>query len=208
MSSRAAGGGAGDKQGCLETERKGLRLALPSLGARRASCRRGPLSVPPTAASSDHLLVFPGTLPNPGTCPHPACLSPSLLQAPARGCRLAWPPPSRHCRVEGRRPQAGARPAGGCCRVGTGQPGLAPGVSGRKGCPLACLASTPLPADLCVSVCPACMPDCFPAVSGMPASWWLLHVFSAGLGLLVAGPLAARAEPTSLVTDCMTDGRA
>lgn len=63
MSSHAT---ARNKQSCPR-QRRGLREVPPSLGTRRASCRRGPLSVPPTAASSDHLLIFPGTLPIPGT---------------------------------------------------------------------------------------------------------------------------------------------
>lgn len=158
------------------------------MGARRASCRRGPLSVPPTAASSDHLLVFPGTLPNPGICPHPACLSPLLLPAPARGCRLAWPPPFSHCHVEGQTSQAGARPAGVCCRVGMGRPGLGARRQWGEGASTPRLVSRPLPASLRVPLCPACMCGCLPAVLWDPASSWLLRVFSAGLALLAAGP--------------------
>lgn len=55
------------------------------MGARRASCRREPLSVSPTAASSDHLLVFPGTLPNPGICPPPRMPKPLASASPCTG---------------------------------------------------------------------------------------------------------------------------
>lgn len=67
------------------SETESLREASPSLGARRASCRRGPLSVPPTSVSSDHLLVFPGTLPNPGTCPLSRMPKPLAFAGPCTG---------------------------------------------------------------------------------------------------------------------------
>lgn len=170
--------------------------------ARRASCRRGPLSVPPTAASSDHLLVFPGTLPNPGICPPPRMPKPLASASPCTGLQAGL----ASARVEGQASQAGARPAGVCCRVGMGRPGLGARRQWGKGVSTPCLVSRPLPASLRVSLCPACMPGCFPAVLWDPASSWLLRVFSAGLAwpCWLPAPLAARAEPTSLVTACQT----
>lgn len=82
-------------------QREGFREALPSLGARRASCRRGPLSVLPTAASSDHLLVFPGTLPNPGTCPQPRMPKPLAFASPCMGLQAGLASALSHCHVEG-----------------------------------------------------------------------------------------------------------
>lgn len=151
----------GEQVKLSETERESLREASPSLGARRASCRRGPLSVPPTSVSSDHLLVFPGTLPNPGTCPCPACLSPLLLPALAQGCELVWPPSSAAAMWKGRH----CRRVPGSLGSAAGWPwdnrGWSPGVSGgKKYCPLPCLVSMPLPVSSCVPLCLACMLPC------------------------------------------------
>lgn len=66
--------GGGSKQS-HSRQREGLRTPLPKLGSRVGFFQEGSWPRPP--ASSDHLLVFPGTFPNPGTCPHPACLSPA-----------------------------------------------------------------------------------------------------------------------------------
>ena len=66
--------GGGSKQS-HSRHREGLRTPLPNLGSRVGFFQEGSWPRPP--ASSDHLLVFPGTFPNPGTCPHPACLSPA-----------------------------------------------------------------------------------------------------------------------------------
>lgn len=170
----------GEQVKLSETERESLREASPSLGARRASCRREPLSVPPTSVSSDHLLVFPGTLPNPGTCPCPACLSPLLLPALAQGCELVWPPSFCCCHVEGQTLQAGTRFAGVRCRMAMGQPGL---VARRQWGEE--ILPTPLPgvhATACELVC-APLPSLHASLpcSGTPAGSWLLHVLSAGL---------------------------
>lgn len=146
------------------------------------------MSRPPQPAQTISL-SFQALCPTQVSAPHPACLSPLLLPAPARGCRLAWPPSFHHCPVEGQTSQAGARPAGVCCRVvGMGRPGLGARRQWGEGASTPCLVSRPLPASLSVPICPACMPGCFPAVLWDPAGSWLLHVFSAGLALLAAGP--------------------
>lgn len=105
--------------------RAGGLLSVPT---HPAPC--GVFSPHPTEASSDHLLVFPGTFPSPGICPPPAlhALAPLLLPASAWGCGLARPRFLRGCRREGWTWQAAARPAGARYRVGTG---WAPGVGGR-----------------------------------------------------------------------------
>ena len=103
--------GGGSKQS-HSRQREGLRTPLPKLGSRGGFFQEGSWPRPP--ASSDHLLVFPGTFPNPGTCPHLACLSPAsashcmglrtgLTSAPlplpqgrvdiAGGCQAPWGPP-------------------------------------------------------------------------------------------------------------------
>lgn len=194
----------GGKQAKL-SEREGLRETLPSLGARRASCRRGPLSVLPTAASSDHLLVFPGTLPNPGTCPPPRMPKPLASASPCTGLQAGLASAPCPCHVEGRTSQADARPAGVCCRVGMGQPGLGtrhqweeglstrlPGVHAAA-CKLMC---DPLP-GLC-----ACLRPC-PALRCVSARGCSMSSVLAR-PCWPPAPLAARAEPPSLVTACQT----
>lgn len=168
--------------------------------ARRASCRRGPLSVPPTAASSDHLLVFPGTLPNPGICPPPRMPKPLASASPCTGLQAGL----ASARMEGQTSQAGARPAGVCCRVGMGRPGLGARRQWGEGrllpawCPGRCLR-----ACVCPSARPACLAASLPCSGILPA-----HGCSVSSALAwpcwLPAPLAARAEPTSSVTACQT----
>ena len=131
------------------------------------------LLAPPTAASSDHLLVFPGTFPNPGTCPHPACLNPHFCRPLHRAAD--WPDlhPSATATGKGGHRRRVPSPLGstagwardgwGGRRVPVGGRVAGLGASGRKGCWLACLVSTLLPSSSCVFLRPTYMPDCFSA---------------------------------------------
>lgn len=140
--------------------------------------------------------------PQPRYLPHPrpACLSPPLLPASAWGCGLARPRFLCGCRGAGWTLQAGARPAGVPCRVGTGRLG-AGGTRrlwegrGFAGSPARCQCCC-LQARVCPSAwLRAWRLRAWLLRSGTPRLW-LLRVLSSGL----TAALALRAEPSSLVT--------
>lgn len=161
---------------------------------RLLSCPPTPWSLLalPTAASSDHLLVFPGTFPNPGTCPRPACLNPHFCRPLHRAAD--WPDlhPSATATGKGGHRRRVPSPLGssaGWARDGWG--GRRAPVGGRVAgspawCPCCCLQ-----ARVCSSARPACLTASL-LHSGKPAGRWLLHVLSAGLAQLVTGPFGCK----------------
>lgn len=105
---------------------------MPSVPTHPAP--RGVFSPHPTEASSDHLLVFPGTFPSPGICPTPALhvLAPRFCQ-PAHGV-VGWPGLGSSVAAVGRGGRCRLVPGllgslAGWARVGWGRG--APGVCGR-----------------------------------------------------------------------------
>ena len=109
-------------------------------------------------------LSFQALCPTQVPAPNPACLSPLLLPAPAWGCRLAWPPPSPTAMWKGEHHRQMPGLLGSAAGWAWDSQGWAPATSGRRACPLACLVSTPLLASSCVTLCPACVPVCIPAL--------------------------------------------
>lgn len=184
--------GGGSKQS-HSRQREGLRTPLPKLGSRVGFFQEGSWPRPP--ASSDHLLVFPGTFPNPGTCPPPRMPQSRFCQ-PLHGA-ADWPD---------LRPSAPATGKGGHCRrvpgplgstAGSARDGCGvPGASGRRrGCWLACLVFTLLPLSPCVHAWLARLPAMLGRLpAGCPTSSAL-----AGPHQPLA-PLAAALS--SLVTAC------